>query len=116
MFKSYSTQIKRVTISPHRTPDSKVSATIIFYNIEEPERVLKENKYINFRGEQYCLTWHQHHFNHEMRTWNLLVENFPPSWDARELDDEFSLFGNVVSAKVHKIASPKLFGWVQMED
>ncbi len=117
-FKGFADKISRISLTPGRgtsmyPESSKVSAIVIFYDVDDADRVLQTHKYIMFRDEEYCLTWHQQHFNPEMQQWNLIVENLPLNWRGSDMHDEFSLFGQVASCKTERTNGvSRGFGWV----
>ena len=113
--------ISRVQIvvsgNPMYQHKNKTNAIIFFYDSDIADKVLRDRKYPIFKNKQLCLTWYQPLLNREQRKWNLFVKGFPKSWKTERLDDEFSQFGSIASAKVDtKGDGSQGFGWVQFED
>ena len=81
-----------------------------YHNVSDAERALDTLNYSQIKGRSCRIMWsHRDPAMRKAGSGNIFVKNLDTNIDNKALYDTFSLFGNILSCKVQRLASDSAF-------
>eukprot|EP00750_Incisomonas_marina_P021389 INCI4351.1.p1 GENE.INCI4351.1~~INCI4351.1.p1 ORF type:complete len:661 (-),score=134.62 INCI4351.1:239-2221(-) len=94
-------------------------AYVNFHTIADAEKVLDTMNYTQIKGRMSRLSWsHRDPSFRRAGNGNVFIKNLEPSIDSKDLNDTFSIFGNIISCKVatdRETGKSRGYGFVHFE-
>lgn len=93
-------------------------AYVNFHTIVDAEKVLDTMNYTQIKGRMSRLMWSQRDPSFRRAgNGNVFVKNLDPKIDSKDLNDTFSVFGNIISCKVvtDPVGNSRGYGFVHFE-
>lgn len=93
-------------------------AYVNFHTITDAEKVLDTMNYTQIKGRMSRLMWSQRDPSFRRAgNGNVFVKNLDPKIDSKDLNDTFSVFGNIISCKVvtDPVGNSRGYGFVHFE-